>query len=465
MFVLTRNLNLARRRCNQTLRVMAIFIVGSIVMQTRFQTVVAAESKLPAIASPTEAETPSTSSKPDSIPSTTPALPTSPIPTNPSGTFTKKDANVIPQQLAAEPTTLVPQVPLENATALDLPPFPNPQLACGAVPPKTPHISIILKTKTGEKQIRHRLACLKLTLDRDDLTDESRLDLDSIATYITQLDNVVRLYLDLITHTKDDNELETRFRRQAFEVKKHLTEKGVFAHLEKNREGHFPPPFADAADKKEKAAAAAKAATVAAALARVPKATPKSPPARRDTGKEYTYYVNRPATAYPNDDPSQYAPIKHGPFEFIPLDSVYFPHNVDSLNDRARSTLDSVTRYIADHPETDRVLIMGHADYTGTEGYNYLLTDRRALQVREYLLAQGVSNRLLEVTSAGENDAVDENWTRSGQARNRRVQLFVIYKRDIDPPRAPSSSWSTPSETNPAPAPFLYPGATNPNQG
>lgn len=451
-----------RVRSNLTLRTMTLLIVSGLTTQTPIQTVIAAESKTPTTAHSETVETPSASTKTDS---TQPAA-TPPSPAKTSGTFTKKDVNVAPQQLAAEPTTMAPQVPTENATVIDLPPFPHPQLACGAVPPKTPHIAIILKTKTGEKQVRHRLACLKLTLDRDDLTDESRLDLDSIATYITQLDNVVRMYLDLITHTKDDNELETRFRRQAFEVKKHLTAKGVFAHLEKNREGHFPPPFADAADKKEKAEAAAKAAAVAAALARAPKVAPKAPVARRDTGKEYTYYVNRPATTYPNnDDPSQFAALKHGSFEFIPLDSVYFPHDVDTLNDRARSTLDSVTRYIFDHPEADRVLIMGHADYTGTEGYNYLLTDRRALNVREYLLSQGVSNRLLEVTSAGENDAVDENWTRSGQARNRRVQLFVIYKRDIEPPRTPSSSWTLPSETEPAPAPFLYPGATNPNQG
>lgn len=372
-----------------------------------------------------------------------------------------------PQRLAADPTTLSPTAPegaANQATTPDLPPFPDSTLACGAVPAKTPHVVVILKTKNGEKQVRHRVVCLGLTPDRDDLSDSTRQNLNTVVEYVTGLNNVVRMYLDLITHEKDNNELETRYRRQAFEIKKYLTEKGVFAHMQKNREGQFPVPFANAEDKKAKALADAQAAAAkprALAPARV-----TTPPQRRDTAKEYTYYVNRPDVRYLNGDPSQFTPQQSGRFEFIPLDSIYFPHDIDMLNDRARLTLDTVARYITANPHTDRVLIIGHADYTGTEPYNYLLTDRRAMNVRDYLVKLGVPSHLLEVTSAGENDAVDENWTRSGQARNRRVQLFAIQIQGrVDPPTPPAATASIPAPPPPenaAPAPFLYPGASVP---
>ena len=372
-----------------------------------------------------------------------------------------------PERLAADPTTLLSTSPagaIDKTETPDLPAFPDSSLACGAVPPKTPHVVVILKTRNGEKQVRHRVVCLGLAPDRDDLSDSTRHNLNTIVEYVTGLDNVVRMYLDLITHEKDNNDLETRYRRQAFEIKKYLTEKGVFAHMQKNREGHFPVPFADAEDKKAKALADAQAAAVKVRV-RPPKPIAK-PPQRRDTAKEYTYYVNRPGVNYLNDNPSQFTPQQPGRFEFIPLDSVYFPHDIDLLNDRARLTLDTVARYITANPHTDRVLIIGHADYTGTEPYNYLLTDRRALNVRDYLVKQGISSHLLEVTSAGENDAVDENWTRSGQARNRRVQLFAIQvqKRiDASTPPAATENIAPPSPSPPpadaAPAPYLYPGA------
>lgn len=393
----------------------------------------------------------------DTVPATVPAKPGGALP-----------SAAEPERLAADPTTLLPGAPggaAEKAETLDLPAFPDSSLACGAVPPKTPHVVVILKTRNGEKQVRHRVVCLALAPDRDDLSDSTRQNLNSVVEYVTGLDNVVRMYLDLITHEKDNNELEARYRRQAFEIKKYLTEKGVFAHMQKNREGHFPVPFADAEDKKAKALADARAAAVKPRLP-TPKQSAK-PAQRRDTAKEYTYYVNRPGVKYLNDDPSQFAPQQSGRFEFIPLDSVYFPHDIDMLNDRARLTLDTVARYITANAHTDRVLIIGHADYTGTEPYNYLLTDRRALNVRDYLVNQGIPSHLLEVTSAGENDAVDENWTRSGQARNRRVQLFAIQLQEqFDPSTLPAAAASlpvpapaTPPLDDAAPAPFLYPGA------
>lgn len=77
--------------------------------------------------------------------------------------------------------------------------------------------------------------------------------------------------------------------------------------------------------------------------------------------------------------------------------------------------------------ETMEVLIEGHTDSQGSDAYNMRLSSRRAKAVRQYMIGQGILPSRLKSIGFGETRAVDDNATRAGRERNRRVE-FTITK-------------------------------------
>lgn len=121
------------------------------------------------------------------------------------------------------------------------------------------------------------------------------------------------------------------------------------------------------------------------------------------------------------------APARPGQyFEFIPIHPVHFGFNEDRLDDRARWHLDDTAQLIRHLRGVTRVIIKGHTDVVADVDFNDALSDRRALAVRDYLLERGVAPHLLDTTGYGKHMSVDEDWTREGRARNRRVEIYVV---------------------------------------
>lgn len=127
--------------------------------------------------------------------------------------------------------------------------------------------------------------------------------------------------------------------------------------------------------------------------------------------------------AVPTDIPVDHSAAR---FEFIPLRHVFFVHDQAQLDDQARAILDDAALYLKHATGVDRVIIQGHADDTAGVAYNDTLSDHRAVAARDYLLAQGVAAGLLHLGGRGEHTPIDENWTREGRARNRRVEIYVV---------------------------------------
>jgi outer membrane protein OmpA-like peptidoglycan-associated protein len=70
-----------------------------------------------------------------------------------------------------------------------------------------------------------------------------------------------------------------------------------------------------------------------------------------------------------------------------------------------------------------RFSIEGHTDDVGSDGYNQVLSERRAAAVRGFLRARGVSAERLSSIGKGERDPVDSNASEGGRRRNRRVEV------------------------------------------
>lgn len=116
-------------------------------------------------------------------------------------------------------------------------------------------------------------------------------------------------------------------------------------------------------------------------------------------------------------------------FEFIPVHPVHFAHDQDVLDDRARRVLDDTALLIRHLPGVTRVIIKGFTDFVASEAYNDTLSDRRAAAVYNYLIEHGVAAQLLHMTGYGKSIPVDEEWTREGRARNRRVEIYLVRQQ------------------------------------
>ena len=110
------------------------------------------------------------------------------------------------------------------------------------------------------------------------------------------------------------------------------------------------------------------------------------------------------------------------PFAF---QKVYFAFDHSDLDTQARGTLDDTVEVLKEHPDLS-LSLQGHADSIGTDDYNLALSQRRAVSVRNYLVAHGVDSSRLEPSGYGESKPDASNDTADGRAQNRRVEFVVI---------------------------------------
>lgn len=75
------------------------------------------------------------------------------------------------------------------------------------------------------------------------------------------------------------------------------------------------------------------------------------------------------------------------------------------------------------------VIAVGHTDSIGTDGYNQALSVRRAEAVKAYLVSKGIESNRVYTEGKGESQAVADNKTSEGRAKNRRVEVEVVGTR------------------------------------
>jgi len=80
---------------------------------------------------------------------------------------------------------------------------------------------------------------------------------------------------------------------------------------------------------------------------------------------------------------------------------------------------------------TERVFVVaGYTDSVGHEDYNYELGQQRATSVAGYLVGKkGLDPMQVRVVSYGASKPVDDNGTRNGRRKNRRVEILVYQEK------------------------------------
>ena len=110
--------------------------------------------------------------------------------------------------------------------------------------------------------------------------------------------------------------------------------------------------------------------------------------------------------------------------EFI-AGSVYFAYDSAKIHRRLHGYLDDLAALLQRRPHV-RVRAEGHTDDVGPDDYNQQLSERRAVAIRDYLTARGVSGHRILAFGYGETRPLVPNRSAGARARNRRVELTLL---------------------------------------
>lgn len=101
---------------------------------------------------------------------------------------------------------------------------------------------------------------------------------------------------------------------------------------------------------------------------------------------------------------------------------VHFPFDKAYLTDDAKMKLDSFAQELQQRGTTD-ILIEGHADRSGPQGYNMQLSEERATTVASYLKQHGIRSEIGEVEWEGETQPQVQTGDGVRLEENRRVEF------------------------------------------
>jgi OOP family OmpA-OmpF porin len=143
------------------------------------------------------------------------------------------------------------------------------------------------------------------------------------------------------------------------------------------------------------------------ALEQLEGAMPKAPPAAP---------APAPAENPLNVDPNAPMAIENAMY------LVFFDWDQSDLGPGAQSVLDAVAAEVSKR-SLNSITVVGHADRSGSEGYNVKLGQRRANAVRDALIQRGVNASIIKTETRGESERLVETPDNVREPANRRAQI------------------------------------------
>lgn len=105
-------------------------------------------------------------------------------------------------------------------------------------------------------------------------------------------------------------------------------------------------------------------------------------------------------------------------------EDIYFEKGRYRLQAEAQAVLKRKAEFLKNYPELS-VIIEGHTDEGGSKEANIALGDRRAGEVKSFLIREGIATQRLIPVSFGRERPIDVGKTEESRAKNRRVHFVV----------------------------------------
>lgn len=106
-------------------------------------------------------------------------------------------------------------------------------------------------------------------------------------------------------------------------------------------------------------------------------------------------------------------------------DTVYFDFDSSSVKPGEKSKISAVADYLKSNGSA-AVRVEGNCDERGTEEYNRSLGERRALAVREEMVALGIDANRVDTMSYGKDRPADSGHDESAWKKNRRDEFILL---------------------------------------
>lgn len=122
----------------------------------------------------------------------------------------------------------------------------------------------------------------------------------------------------------------------------------------------------------------------------------------------------------------------------LTLGDVLFDVGKATLQPGAEQTLYRLVEFLRENPDRE-ILVEGHTDSTGSEGFNMVLSQQRADAVAAFVMRNGISGLRILSRGYGWNYPVATNESAAGRQRNRRVEIVILNPGEKARDRALSS--------------------------
>lgn len=135
--------------------------------------------------------------------------------------------------------------------------------------------------------------------------------------------------------------------------------------------------------------------------------------------------VEPPAAQAPAvEPPAVQAPVVEAPPPTMPrFYTLFFDWDKSNITPIAQLVIDNI---VADWlGAVDELILVGHADRSGSERYNQRLSERRTAAVTEALVSQGLAANRIRGSAVGESDPLVATADGVREARNRRVVVTI----------------------------------------
>lgn len=111
----------------------------------------------------------------------------------------------------------------------------------------------------------------------------------------------------------------------------------------------------------------------------------------------------------------------------LTLGDVLFDTGRAELNSGAARTLDQLATFLTQNPERS-IEIEGYTDSVGSDVLNQVLSERRAIAVKNAMLDRGIAANRIAARGYGESRPVASNGNAAGRQQNRRVEIVFPGK-------------------------------------
>jgi len=102
--------------------------------------------------------------------------------------------------------------------------------------------------------------------------------------------------------------------------------------------------------------------------------------------------------------------------------TIYYNDDSFDIRDVSFSKLNKMVAFLNKYPRY-KATLFGHTSSEGTKKSNQILSEKRALSIRKYLMEKGISSSRISVFGKASTEPIASNATKAGRDENRRVEI------------------------------------------